>query len=176
MIVWIDTETTGLQPAKERLLEVACVVTDDKLNEVGRYEAVTNEAKFVDFANVDPYVIDMHFKNGLWEASLKSPVARWVADTELVRFLGQHCPGKHQLGGSTISFDRGFIEVHLPLTNEHLHYRNIDVTTFNEIARRFWPEVHEARPRSAETKHRAMDDILESLNVMRYYTSKLGPI
>lgn len=176
MIIWVDTETTGLLPAKERLLEVACIITDDQLNEVARYEAVTSEAKFVDFAKVDPYVLDMHFKNGLWQESLMRGKARIGVDSELHTFIKENGAEKSQLAGSTISFDRNFIEMHLPFANSLLHYRNIDVTTFNETARRFWPSVHEVRPRGTGSTHRAMADIEESLNVMRYYTKALGPV
>lgn len=175
-IIWIDVETTGLSAAKERLLEVACIITDDQLNEVARYEAVTGEAKFVDFAKVDPYVIDMHFKNGLWQESLLRGESRMVVDSDLFEFIMANGAEKSQLGGSTISFDRNFIEMHLPVTNTLLHYRNIDVTTFNEIAKRLWPSVHEARPRGTGSTHRAMPDIEGSLNVMRYYTKTLEPV
>lgn len=179
MIIWIDTETTGLNPRQDKLLEIACVITDDDLEEVNRFQAVTNEARTVDFNSVDPYVLDMHFKNGLWHESLKANLPEnllYQIDRNLAAFIDSNSAGaKHQLGGSTISFDRGFIEYHLPSTNTTLHYRNVDVTSFNEVARRFWPEIHEKRPRNGETKHRALDDILESINVLRYYTKALVP-
>lgn len=196
MLVWIDLETTGLDPRKELVLEVACVVTDDALNEVARFQRVTNAAKSVRFADVDPYVINMHFENGLWRESmlLADTYENTVAgiDFELSAMINKYgcttVPKKNddgiivgetlsrpQLAGSTISFDRAFLDAHFPKTSKELHYRNVDVTSFNEVARRFWPELHEKRPRENGTKHRALDDILHSIQVLRYYVNNLGP-
>lgn len=195
MLIWIDTETTGLVATKERVLEVAAVVTDDALNEVARFERVTNEARFVNFDLVDPYVVEMHFTNGLWrESMMQENVFRSsldCVDKDLVNFIMEHAHversittndgsvkrimDKPQLAGSTISFDRAFMDVHLPRSAASVHYRNVDVSSFNEVAKRFWPSVFEGRPRGGGTRHRAMDDILDSLAVMRYYISHLGP-
>ena len=196
MLVWIDLETTGLVATKERVLEVACIITDDDLNEVARFERVTNEARFVDFAKVDPYVIEMHFANGLWRESLLKGdtyiASLACVDVDLATFIKTHAHvtrtiakddgttkavvDKPQLAGSTISFDRAFMDVHLPKASAELHYRNVDVSSFNEVAKRMWPRAYEARPRDAGgSKHRGMDDIVNSLNVLRYYTTNLGP-
>lgn len=195
MLVWIDLETTGLVASKERVLEVACIITDDRLNEVARFERVTNEARFVDFTQVDPFVIEMHFANGLWRESLLKGSAYanslLAADMELAQFIVAHAHVKRtitkddgttkevvdkpQLAGSTISFDRAFLDVHFVRAANELHYRNVDVSSFNEVAKRVWPYTFEGRPRDGGSKHRAMDDIVNSLSVMRHYVNNLGP-
>lgn len=203
MLVWIDTETTGLYPRPwtdddgdrrdpATLLEVACIVTDDNLKEVARYQAVTDEARRVNFDHVDQVVLDMHHQNGLWGESLAKGKPLHVVDEELAAFLSpyvfteeikvdanltKHRKVYPQLAGSTVSFDRGFLEIYLPNAAKQLHYRNLDVTSVNELARRQWSAVHDKRPRpSASVSHRAMPDIEDSLAVCRFYATALGPI
>jgi oligoribonuclease len=199
MLVWIDTETTGLNPRPHTndkglhrgpatLLEVACIVTDDEYKEIARYQAVTDEARRVNFEHVEQVVLDMHAQNGLWGESLAVGKPLDVVDEELAKFLDEHAivippigpdgkaqpDVKPQLAGSTVSFDRGFIEKYLPKSNLRLHYRNVDVTTMNEIARRTWRPVYEARPNNkGGVAHRAMPDIEESLRVGTYYAGAL---
>lgn len=200
-LAWIDTETTGLNPRPwyndqgERrdpatLLEVACIITDDNFKEIARYQAVTDEARRVNFDHVEQVVLDMHAQNGLWGESLSKGRPLHEIDNELEAFLEQHGVTeetvqvdanltKHrkvypQLAGSTVSFDRGFLEIYLPKSAAQLHYRNVDVTTINEIARRVWPTAHEKRPNNKGVAHRAMPDIEESLRVGAYYASVLG--
>lgn len=202
MLVFIDLETTGLDPETNVVLEVAAVITDDALNEVARFERVTTEAKHFDLSKVDPYVLKMHVDNGLWNASLLASdfyttdaTGREIVqpssainhvDSALVAFITDHVGLDEfdmprvgaklgpQLAGSTISFDRAFMQKHLPHAHRLLHYRNVDVTTFNETARRFLPVLHDGRPRSGPSAaHRAMPDVLESLNVYRYYVDAI---
>lgn len=140
------------------------------------------------WSGLDPVVIEMHRAGGLWAECAGTTREVDVLDRCLTNFIVTncrewvespdgpeplHCPT--QLAGSTISFDRAFMRRHLPASHALLHYRNLDVTTLNEVARRFWPAVHEGRPRG-EKRHRAMEDVLESLEVCRYYVSKLGPV
>lgn len=206
MLVWIDLETTGLAATQERVLEVACIITDDALVEIARFQRVTAEAKHHDLSKVDPYVLQMHVANGLWNESLLAPedsgdVAKPACgikhvDVALFDFIYgtirrlQNLPGDDadktmrdhvgekkgpQLAGSTISFDRAFMQVHLPLSHALLSYRNLDVSSFNEIAKRRWPSLFDTRPRTApESRHRALDDILDSLAVMRHYDRAFG--
>lgn len=221
MLAWIDLETTGLDPAVDKVLEVACVVTDDNFVEVARWSAVTNAARDVAYHELRAVVQAMHRDNGLWMESLASTLqvsdppdtsARVAedgtltvrnshgtfiessADSQLFAFLRKHAvkrvtrpdredPSKTyetdelpQLAGSTISFDREFLR-QLPLSLGTLHHRNVDVSTLNELARRLWPAVHEKRPGdrdaagTVKSKHRAMDDILASIDVLRYYVT-----
>lgn len=186
MILWCDVESTGLDPYKDLLLEVAAVITDDNLVEVGSFSAVVDAARRVDMNAVDPYVQQMHAKNGLWNESLLTGERQSDIDAKLVAFIKTHCdnvlpsPGGAkngpQLGGSTVNFDRAFLQTKLPKSHEHLHYRNLDVSSLNELARRCWTAVHEARPQGGDSAHRALSDIRNSIATARYYAKALGPI
>lgn len=137
---------------------------------------------------VSAFTINMHLASGLWSASVHGEAIDSV-DRDFAGFIQDHAVrevkldiadadgkttiDKPQLAGSTISFDRKFIEHHMPRSAALLHYRNIDVATFNETARRFWPELHAARPHSKDRAHRGMADIEESLRVYRHYLDAL---
>lgn len=145
-LAWIDLETTGLDPDADWVLEVACIITDDQFNELARFHRVLyHDPACID--SCDPSVVE-----------------------ELAEFLTPYKGA--QLAGSTISFDRSFLAEHFPLTHAKLHYRNVDVTALNELARRVWPELYEARPERKEA-HRAMSDIEESIAVAKYYIEHL---
>lgn len=195
MIVFLDLETTGLNPAKHVILEVAAVITDDALNEIaGRswvayWHAsrlmIAPSGSVVDSViasvswDVDPIVLEMHTNNGLWAESAASALARGDVDAQLRAFVAEHCPelGERkgpQLAGNTINFDRAFLQAQLPETHAALHYRNIDMTTLNEMARRFKPDLHAARPKMPEeSKHRAFSDVEESVALAHYYRDAL---
>lgn len=172
MLAWIDLETTGLNPARDVVLEVACIVTDDQLNEVARFQRVLWTP--LEYQHLTPFIQEMHTANGLW-AEVKGPESheRWAVENELVTFLEHFAQGA-QLAGSTISFDREFLRHHFPRVLDVLHYRNLDVSTLNEVARRFWPELHGSRPNNPVKAHRAMDDLEESIRVARHYIDRLA--
>lgn len=208
MLVWTDLETTGLDPDKCDTLEVAAIITDDKLNEVARFSSViywwgaeslsllevdSPESEFYARAasvNIDPVVAKMHTKNGLWKECARADApARDDVDARFARFLADYSLDiekytkdgetktrvvRAQLAGSTISFDRSFMASDLPLALAELHYRNVDVSTLNELGRRFWPTVYAARPKKGDA-HRGMADIEESLLVLRHYLANLEP-
>lgn len=195
MLVFLDLETSGLDPELHHVLEVAAVITDDAFVEIARFERVVywnqsgemlkpeleGRIAAVTWWHVDPFVLDMHTQNGLWHASAYAPPqsGAYYVDKALAEFIRAHCAetgekSGPQLAGNTISFDRAFLAGHFPLAHSLLHYRNLDVTTLNEMARRFWPAVHAARPAPGKA-HRAMADCLESLQTARYYRDALGP-
>lgn len=143
-----------------------------------------------DFGDIHPKVVEMHDVNRLWEDCVNG-LALDTVDRDLAEFseyygyqtLWKTDPSglqgsyldKPQLAGSTISFDRGFIEAHLPRFEKTLHYRNVDVSTLNETARRFWPDLYAARPNDKEKAHRGMNDIEESIRVYKHYLERLKP-
>lgn len=186
MIVWLDLETTGLLPTKETILEVALIITDDDLKEICRWQRVTSDARHWNFHDMDPFVQEMHHKNGLWMESLRAnPILGTLAriDEDLSALVQGVCAGKvgekngPQIAGNTIGFDRAFCKQHLPTFEGLLHYRSLDVTSVNELARRTWTKVYEGRPRTAAgTEHRAMADVLNSLDSARYYRGALEPV
>ncbi len=174
MLAWVDLETTGLDPVDDDVLEIYCIVTDDSLNEVARFHRVVHSSR--EFSSLSSVVQDMHLSNGLWkEVKAISSVHRSAADNDFAAFLREHAKGA-PLAGSTIGFDREFMRVHLPQSLAAVHYRSLDVTSLNEVARRFWPGLYENRPVNKEKAHRAMDDIEESLRVARHYIAGLGPV
>jgi len=191
MLTWIDLETTGLDAIKHTLLEVAAIVTDDQLQEVDRFHRVihwkpagglavlgadSTEDQFAYAAssmNIDRVIIELHTRSGLWAESALSTHTLTGVDVQLADFIARASIGpegqRAQIAGSSIWLDRSFMSVHLPRALGQLHYRCVDVTTMNELARRFWPRLHQGIPRKRGI-HRAMPDIEDSLELCRYYT------
>lgn len=154
-------------------------------------QRVGNHIRHFRDADINPYVLQMHDVNGLWKdcqygqalATVDRDLAAFIRETA-VRQIPKTDPQTGavtmiddlpQLAGSTISFDRAFLGQHLKKTIAQLHYRNVDVTTLNETAKRFWPPVYEARPRSSNKAHRGMADIIESIAQYTHYLSSLAP-
>lgn len=175
MLAWIDLETTGRDPRVDHVLEVACIVTDDAFVELGRWQRVVKPYGF-EPEWLDPVVRAMHEANGLLAEVQAATLRVAGADVLLSDFIGATCGEFHkpQLAGSSAHFDREFMRWHLDLTLERLHYRNLDVSSLNELARRVWPAVYAARPKGTGT-HRAMADLEESIGLARYYAKALEP-
>jgi oligoribonuclease len=181
MLAFLDLETCGLDVEHDDILEVACIVTDDRLaEEVARYHAVVRTER--EFYELPEVVRDMHTKSGLWPEVKNHKIARPIdeVDEDLAEFLRAHAVKieqegdrstlvRPQLAGNGIHFDRGFMRRCLRRAEAELHHRQLDVTSINELMRRFCPSVYEARPRPTQSAHRAMDDVLESLSVARHY-------
>lgn len=176
MLVWTDLETTGLNADKDVVLEVAAVITDDRFNEIASGSWVTDQAQLRNLADLHPVVQRMHIENGLWVESRERGIGRGRVENELLALLRAHtAQGDAQLAGSTISFDRSFLKRHFSVVEGYLHYRNLDVSSFNEVFRRFWPEIWAKRPGldGKGSNHRAMDDIRQSMDVMKFYINKI---
>ena len=177
-IVWLDLETTGLYANKDLILEVACVVTTDDLIELGRFHAVTDIARGVPLCTLPRRVQEMHLANGLWLDSLRD--GRPVEDigAELYVFLHDEMQvpkdPKPLLAGNTISFDRGFVAQHWPEVAGLFHYRDYNVTPLHEFFKGAAPEIYAAAP-GRQAGHRAMADILSSLENTRYYARSIKP-
>ena len=193
MLAWIDLETTGLVATEHSILEVAAIVTDDQLREVGRFQRViywkhakllthlgadSSEDQFAtaaDLTKIDQVVIKLHAKSGLWAEAAASPHTLINVDEQLADFLAKSSVGqdaqKAQIAGSSIWLDRSFMSVSLPRALLQLHYRCLDVTTLNEFSRRFCPQLYQGVPGKRE-RHRAMSDIEDSLALCRYYAAQ----
>lgn len=172
MIVFLDLETTGLDPEYAVILELGMVVTDDELSEVGRRAWVLPFAESQHEA-LDPFILDMHTKSGLLAECAGGVVKpRWQAEHEAVDWLESLAVvrGEVQLGGNTIGFDRKFLGVYMPGLLHHFHYRSIDMSSVNELARRWNPAFYATRPQAAEgAGHRALADLDVSIALAKHY-------
>lgn len=170
MLTFIDLETTGLDELKDSILEVAVVVATDDLETVTAFCSVVVEPLFGTLSQMDPVVVEMHTKNGLLaECMGPDAMRRHEAEAEVLGFLSsiegtKGCP----VAGNSVWFDKNFIRRHMPKLHGLFHYRIVDVSSFNEMAQRWNPELFEGRPRSDEN-HRALTDAETSLQTMRYY-------
>jgi oligoribonuclease len=168
-IVWIDCEMTGLSPETDALIEVACLVTDNELNVLGDGVSVVIKPPEGALVQMNDVVVAMHTSSGLLDELAEGMT---IADAQQVvlDYVRTHVPepGKAPLGGNSVGVDRLFLSRDMPELIEHLHYRVIDVSSLKELARRWFPRIHFAAP--AKTgNHRALGDIRDSIDELRYY-------
>lgn len=165
-LCWIDTETTGLDPSVDALLEIAVVVTTNGLKVVDAMEFVIRHDP-ARLPLMSDYVQEMHRSSGLL-ASLPDGVPVHEVEPRLTRFLDRF-GAPMVVAGNSVGFDRAMLDAHMPgLNRSKLHYRNVDVSTIKELARRWNPKLHEAAPQK-RLAHRAMADIHESIDELRGY-------
>ena len=170
MLVWMDLEMTGLDPARHVIVEIATIVTDDELQVVAEGPDLVVHQPAEAMAEMDDVVKVMHTSSGLLRAIEASTVTLEEAGRATLDFIVEHVPEPRTipLCGNSIGTDRRFLAVHLPEIEEHLHYRSVDVSTIKELTRRWYPGALDAVPRKA-TAHRALDDIRESIEELRWY-------
>jgi oligoribonuclease len=170
----MDLEMTGLDPAKDVIVEIATLVTDDKLEIVAEGPDLVVHQPDEALAGMADVVRDMHTRSGLLPAIQASTTSLSEAGAATLDFVRQHVPTPRSvpLCGNSIGTDRRFLAVHLPEIENYLHYRSVDVSTIKELALRWAPAVVEAAPKKATT-HRALDDIRESVAELRWYREHL---
>lgn len=167
-LVWLDCEMTGLDPEKERIIEIAIIVTGPKL--VPRIEgpviAIHQNDALLD--QMDNWNKGTHGKSGLIDKVRASTVSESQAETVLLEFLAQYVPkGASPLCGNTISQDRRFLVKYMPRLDAWFHYRNLDVSTLKELAKRWRPEVYSAFKK--HQRHTALADVHESIDELEHY-------
>ncbi len=174
MLAWMDLEMTGLDPDTDLIVEIATLITDDELNLVAEGPDLVIHVSDAALAAMGPVVTKMHHTSGLTARIRASTVTLEQAGTETLAFLRQHIPEARSvpLCGNSIGTDRRFLARHLPDIENFLHYRSVDVSTLKELARRWYPQVLATAPDKA-TAHRALDDIRESLDELRFYRRHL---
>lgn len=167
-IVWIDCEMTGLDLVRDALVEVAVVVTDSELTvlDAGIDVVITPPAEALE--QMQPVVREMHTRSGLLDALPGGMTMAEATDAVLTYLRGHVDPGKAPLAGNSVGTDKGFLERDMPELVGHLHYRVIDVSSIKELARRWYPRAYFASPEK-NGGHRALADILESIDELRYY-------
>ena len=168
----MDLEMTGLDPAVHTIVEIATLVTDDDLNIVAEGPDLVVHQPADVLAGMDDVVRKMHTKSGLLAAIESSTLSLGDAGAATLDFIKRHVPetGTVPLAGNSIGMDRRFLAAQLPDVERYLHYRSVDVSTVKELCRRWYPEVLVKAPEKAGG-HRALDDIRESVQELRFYRS-----
>lgn len=174
LLVWMDMEMTGLDPAKERIIEMATIITDGQLAEIAIGPSLVVHQGDDVLAAMDDWNKKHHGGSGLVERVKASTISDADAEAQTLAFINAHCGAKERpvLAGNSIHQDRRFIRRYMPALDARLHYRMVDVSTVKELARRWYPQVAARQPSKNET-HRALDDIRESIDELRYYRNNV---
>ncbi|MGH8886595.1 MAG: oligoribonuclease [Egibacteraceae bacterium] len=181
-LVWIDLEMTGLDPVQHVILEVAVIVSDGALEHVVEGPDLVIAASEDALAAMIPLVAEMHATSGLLDTVRRSGVTLAEAEAQVLGFVRAHVPEPQvaPLAGNSVHADRAFLARWMPALNGWLHYRNVDVSTVKELARRWYPDAYASAPKKAKG-HRALADIRESIAELRHYRATIfkerqGPI
>ena len=174
MLVWMDLEMTGLEPARDVIVEIATLVTDDDLNIVAEGPDLVVYQPPEVLALMDKFVFDMHTRSGLLPAIQTSDITLEAAGQLTLEFIKQWVPTHRTvpLCGNSIGTDRRFLAAYLPDIENWLHYRSVDVSSIKELVRRWYPSVR-ADQLKKNGSHRALDDIRESVNELRLYRERV---
>jgi oligoribonuclease len=169
-LAWIDLEMTGLDTERHTIVEIAAIVTDSELELLDEGIDLVVHASPEELDRMDDYVRKMHTKSGLLPAIEAATLTLPAAGAQVLEYLAGHIPepGVAPLCGNSIGVDRRFLDRYLPEVDRYLHYRSIDVSSLKELCRRWYPTEYKGRPGKKET-HRALDDIRESVEELRYY-------
>jgi oligoribonuclease len=172
-LVWIDCEMTGLDYVSDALIEIACVVTDFDLNPLGEGVDLVIKPPAEAVEQMDDFVRTMHEKSGLI-TELDSGITLNEAEEQVLAYVSEHCAegSRPPLAGNTVATDRAFISRDMPDLDAFLHYRIVDVSSIKELSRRWYPRAYFGAP-AKRGNHRALADILESIEELRYYRAAI---
>ena len=171
-LIWIDCEMTGLSLERDALVEIAVLVTDAELNVLGDGVDVVIATSSEKLEGMRNEVRAMHTESGLLE-KIPQGVTLSQAEEMVISYLQNHTvSGKSPLAGNSVGMDRNFIARDMPRLNEFLHYRTVDVSSIKELARRWYPKVYFNAPKKTGN-HRALGDIKDSIEELRYYRSSI---
>jgi oligoribonuclease len=173
-LVWLDLEMTGLDVERDTIVEIACIVTDSQLKLLDDGIDIVVHQDDDALARMDDFVRRMHTKSGLLPLIGASGVAVADAERRTLEYVRKHVstPGTAPLCGNSIGTDRRFLDRYMNELENFLHYRSIDVSSLKELCRRWYPDVYAKRPGKVE-QHRALDDIRESIEELRFYRDEL---
>jgi len=170
-IVWVDCEMTGLDLELDALVEIACLVTDDELTVLGEGVDVVIRPPDEALTQMTDFVREMHTTSGLID-ELAAGISLADAEQQVLDYVRTVVPDSRRapMAGNSIATDRGFIARDMPELDAHLHYRMIDVSSIKELSRRWYPRAYLAAPEK-QGGHRALADVRESIDELRYYRS-----
>lgn len=167
-LIWIDLEMTGLDPDNDLIIEIATVVTDKNLNILAEGPVIAVHQSDAALAAMDEWNQKHHGESGLIQRVKESKTGAAEAEAATLAFLEQWLPAKASpICGNSICQDRRFLYRHMPKLEAYFHYRNLDVSTVKELAARWAPQLKEGF--SKKSSHQAMDDIIESIEELKYY-------
>ena len=171
-LIWVDMEMTGLQPEVNRVIEVAAVITDAPLNVIHECPVLAIHHSARTMGSMDAWNTETHGRSGLIDRVLASNIDEERASDILLAEFARFVPcGKSPMCGNSIGQDRRFMARWMPRLESYFHYRNIDVSTFKELAKRWAPSVPNSFKKS--TRHEALSDILESIDELKHYRKHL---
>lgn len=167
-LIWLDMEMSGLLPDSDRILELAAVVTDADLNVLAESPVLVVHQSDAVLDGMDAWNKGTHGRSGLIDKVKASTLAEAQASAQMIAFLQQHVPAnKSPMCGNSICQDRRFMARYMPELESFFHYRNLDVSVFKELARRWKPEIYSGFKKAS--RHEALADIYESIDELKYY-------
>lgn len=167
-LAWLDMEMTGLDPDRDRIIEMAIVITDSQLNAIAESPVLVVHQSDSVLAGMDDWNKSMHARSGLIEKVKASTLAEAEAEQQYLDFLAVYLPARTSpMCGNSICQDRRFLARHMPRLEAYFHYRNLDVSTLKELVKRWKPEL--AKGLTKHGKHEALADIYESIEELKYY-------
>lgn len=170
-LIWLDMEMSGLDPDRDRILEVAMVVTNQTLETVAEAPVLVVHQPDAVLDAMDSWNKATHARSGLVEKVRASTLDEAVAEAQMLAFLENHVPPRTSpICGNSICQDRRFLARHMPRLEAYFHYRNLDVSVLKELARRWHPQV--AAGLVKQGKHEALADVYESIEELRYYRDR----
>lgn len=174
-LIWIDLEMTGLDVRRDLIIEIATVVTDNQLRELAVGPNIAINVREDALAGMDEWNTRTHTDSGLVQRCLDSHIGNSGAERETLDFLADWVPaGASPMCGNSICQDRRFLARLMPELEAYFHYRNLDVSTLKELARRWAPDI--AAGLDKESRHLALDDIRDSIEELAYYRRFMGDL
>lgn len=167
-LIWIDMEMTGLEPDTDRIIEVAIVITNSQLETVAEAPVLAVHQPDAVLDGMDEWNTRTHGQSGLTARVRASTQDEAAVEAQMLAFLAEHVPARTSpMAGNSICQDRRFLARHMPKLEAWFHYRNLDVSTLKELAKRWHPEVHNGVQKKG--KHEALADIYESIDELKHY-------
>jgi len=174
-LIWIDLEMTGLDTTSDSIIEIATIVTDAELNVLAEGPELAIAHPLATLEAMDDWNRRQHGNSGLWRRVLEEGVSLGEAESRTLAFLGKWVPANASpMCGNSICQDRRFLHRQMPALERHFHYRNLDVSTLKELARRWAPQILTAIHK--ESAHTALSDVRDSISELRHYRHHMGEL